>query len=158
MPSVYGRNNLIFHDKIGEGICIEKTSNYFRTLKTEIDNRLVGTNPQTKRAVFVFFETKKELNDFYESDEYVPLKDQTKVLTEEANIEEKEAIINYATSSGSIVFFTKVFGRGTDFITHDMIVSANGGVHAIQTFLSEQLSEEKQIKGKGKSFLWTTDS
>ena len=44
--------------------------------------------------------------------------------------------------------FTKIFGRGTDFIIHDKIVSVNGGVHVIQTFLSEELSEEMQIKGR----------
>jgi hypothetical protein len=37
---------------------------------------------------------------------------------------------------------TKCFGRGTDFIARDDIVAANGGVHVIQTFLSEELSEE----------------
>ena len=31
---------------------------------------------------------------------------------------------------------------------HDQIVSVNGGVHVIQTFLSEELSEEIQIKGR----------
>ena len=31
---------------------------------------------------------------------------------------------------------------------HDTIVSVNGGVHVIQTFLSEELAEEIQIKGR----------
>jgi preprotein translocase subunit SecA len=144
---VYGRNNLVFHDQLGQSILIEKENNYFRVLKTEIANKLVGTNPKTKRAVFVFFETKRELNEFLDNVEYAPLKSQTRVLTEEASAQEKASIVNYATSSGSIVFFTRVFGRGTDFIIHDDVVSVNGGVHVIQTFLSEQVAEEKQIKG-----------
>jgi hypothetical protein len=44
--------------------------------------------------------------------------------------------------------FTRVFGRGTDFIVHDENISKNGGVHVIQTFLSEEYSEEIQYKGR----------
>ena len=40
------------------------------------------------------------------------------------------------------------FGRGVDFIINDDKVIANEGVHVIQTFLSLQLSEEVQIKGR----------
>lgn len=50
--------------------------------------------------------------------------------------------------SKTITLFTKIFGRGTDFVVNDKTVSANGGVFVIQTFLSEQLTEEIQIKGR----------
>ena len=43
---------------------------------------------------------------------------------------------------------TKVLGRGTDFVCHDESVINSGGIHVIQTFLSDQLSEEVQIKGR----------
>ncbi|ETO01749.1 hypothetical protein RFI_35690, partial [Reticulomyxa filosa] len=36
----------------------------------------------------------------------------------------------------------------TDFACHDQIVTSNGGPHVIQAFLSEELSEETQIKGR----------
>ncbi len=117
-------------------------------LKKEIEQRLVGQNVGTHRAVFVVFETKSELEKFLDSPEYEPLRHDTLVLTEELNIAEKNFIISTATSSGKITFFTKIFGRGTDFKVHDKIVSVNGGVHVIQTFLSEELSEEVQIKGR----------
>ncbi len=41
-----------------------------------------------------------------------------------------------------------MLGRGTDFVCHDETVINNGGIHVIQTFLSEELSEEVQIKGR----------
>ena len=72
---------------------------------------------------------------------------QTKILTEEANIDEKRNIVNNSATSNQIVLFTKVFGRGTDFITHDEIVKKSG-IHVIQAFLSDELSEETQIKGR----------
>ena len=43
---------------------------------------------------------------------------------------------------------TKVFGRGTDFQVLDKRIHEEGGVHIIQTFLSEEETEEIQIKGR----------
>jgi preprotein translocase subunit SecA len=40
------------------------------------------------------------------------------------------------------------FGRGTDFVCFDDEMDASGGVHVIQTFVSLDVSEEKQIKGR----------
>ncbi len=73
------------------------------------------------------FENKNELRKCLLSEEYMPLKNETLVLTEEASIEEKNFIINSSTQSGKITFFTRDFGRGTDFKVHDTIVSVNGG-------------------------------
>jgi hypothetical protein len=41
-----------------------------------------------------------------------------------------------------------VFGRGTDFICRTPRVVNNGGVHVLQTFFSEEPSEEYQIMGR----------
>jgi len=43
---------------------------------------------------------------------------------------------------------TREHGRGLDFICHDKTVEQSGGLHVVQTFLSEELSEEIQIKGR----------
>ncbi|CAF2388000.1 unnamed protein product [Rotaria sp. Silwood2] len=40
------------------------------------------------------------------------------------------------------------FSRGTDFICYDKTVEKNGGTNVIQIFLSEEFSEEIQIKGR----------
>ncbi len=75
-------------------------------------------------------------------------KDDCFVLEESLNNIEKENLIKKCTYSGSITLATRKFGRGTDFICRDTNVEANGGVHVIQTFFSEELSEEVQIKGR----------
>ncbi|ETO21276.1 hypothetical protein RFI_15929, partial [Reticulomyxa filosa] len=146
MPSLFGKNQLIFAEKAD--IFIADKDDYFIILKKEIGDRLVGKTPETKRAVLVFFETKKQLMEFYESPHFSPIKDDTIVMTEDNSFTEKGSLIKRATSSGQVGLFTRAFGRGTDFICRDEIVASNGGPHVIQTFLSEELSEEVQIKGR----------
>ena len=53
-----------------------------------------------------------------------------------------------AMSRGAITLMTRDYGRGTDFICYDQRLIDAGGVHVLQTFLSEQVSEEIQIKGR----------
>lgn len=142
---MFGRNNLRFTEK--DDIRIENRDDYLNAIKQEIDDRLVGKSTE-KRAVLVFFESKQKLNEFYESRALLPIKQSVAVLTEEANSDEKEKTVKRATKSGQITLFTRTFGRGTDFVCFDQNVSANGGAHVIQTFLSEECSEEKQIKGR----------
>ncbi|ETO04255.1 hypothetical protein RFI_33142, partial [Reticulomyxa filosa] len=146
MPSLFGDNKLIFAEK--KDILIVEECDYFTTLKKEIDDRLIGTNPATRRAVLVFFESKKQLMEFYESSNFLARKENAIIMTEENTHEEKEYLVKRATGSGQVGLFTRAFGRGTDFVCLDPIVAANGGVHVIQTFLSEELSEEVQIKGR----------
>ncbi|CAF4625464.1 unnamed protein product [Rotaria sp. Silwood2] len=62
--------------------------------------------------------------------------------------EEKELVIKRATTSGQITLLTRIFSRATDFICYDKTVEENGGTNVIQTFLSEEFSEEIQIKGR----------
>ncbi|CAL6101132.1 Conserved_hypothetical protein [Hexamita inflata] len=50
----------------------------------------------------------------------------------------------------AVTFITKVqqFGKGTDFICYDKQIDNNGGIHVIQTFVSDELSGERQIQGR----------
>ncbi|ETN97739.1 hypothetical protein RFI_39787, partial [Reticulomyxa filosa] len=98
MPPLFGKNNLTFSEQ--KDILIVEESYYFTTLKKEIDDRLVGTNPVAKRAVLVFFESKKQLIDFYESFNFFAMKSNAIVITEENTDEKKESLIKRATSSG----------------------------------------------------------
>ncbi|CAF3312638.1 unnamed protein product, partial [Rotaria sp. Silwood2] len=143
-PSVFGQNNLKFTKK--DDIRIENSDDYFNVIKREIDDRLVGKSD--KRAVLIFLESEKKLKEFNDSEALKPIKDSVVILTEEASPSEKENVIKRATGSDQITLFTKAFGRGTDFICHDPTVASNGGIHVIQTFLSEEVSEEVQIKGR----------
>ena len=144
-PSVFGKNNLKFVEK--DDIMIEIGDDYLNVIRREIDTRLRGRSGE-KRAVLVFFESEKKLKAFYDSPVLTTIKESVSYVTEEATLEEKESLIKRATGSGQITLFTKVFGRGTDFVCYDETVALNGGVHVIQTFLSEELSEEVQIKGR----------
>ncbi|ETO02668.1 hypothetical protein RFI_34750, partial [Reticulomyxa filosa] len=90
----------------------------------------------------------KQLMEFYESSDFLAMKENAIIMTEENTHAEKESLIKRATGSGQVGLFTRSFGRGTDFVSRDETVAANGGIHVIQTFLSEELSEEVQIKGR----------
>ncbi|CAF3079102.1 unnamed protein product [Rotaria sp. Silwood2] len=145
MPSVFGVNNLIFRE--GNDIKIENENDYFNVIKQEIEDRLYGKSSD-QRALLVFFESEKKLQEFRDSKALASLKDFVFCLTEQTSLEEKESRIKSATVSGRITLFTSTFGRGTDFICYDQTVLSNGGTHVIQTFLSEEISEEVQIKGR----------
>lgn len=144
-PSVFGKNNSKFIHK--DDVAVEDTSDYHLTILREIKERLRGRDDQ-KRAVLVFFESAKKLNECLELDTFQEIRDRIDCLTEEADFQERETRIKRATSSGHITFLTKTFGRGTDFVCHDETVNNNYGVHVIQTFVSEEFSEEVQIRGR----------
>ena len=142
VPSVYGASNFEF-DKAG-GTRIDSTlSDYFYS----ITDRIKDLTKQ-KRAVIVFFENNKRLKEFTESSFYRKLGRNKKLLTENLNRSDKEFVISKAATAKQITISTAVFGRGTDFFCKDETVKKNGGVHVIQTFLSEEVSEEIQIQGR----------
>jgi len=76
------------------------------------------------------------------------IKNEIRIINTKTSSQDKERIIQNSTNLKQITLLTKEFGRGTDFVTRDDLVLANGGVYVIQTFLSEQESEEFQIKGR----------
>ena len=70
------------------------------------------------------------------------------VLNERVPMDQKESLVRRAVVAGAITLATRDYGRGTDFITYDDKLNRAGGVHVIQTFLSEDVSEEVQIQGR----------
>jgi preprotein translocase subunit SecA len=99
-------------------------------------NRYLNKN----RPVILFFENTLELNKFANSEEFIGNKYQ--ILNERANNKEKSILVMRATLAKTITLSTKKFGRGTDFCCYDKDIIADGGLVVIQTFLSEDLSEE----------------
>jgi len=83
-----------------------------------------------------------------ESEDFERYRQQCQVLNERVNNQEKSNIVLKATQTGAITLATRNFGRGTDFQCLDTDVIKAGGLHVIQTFLSEDLSEETQIMGR----------
>ncbi|CAF1222140.1 unnamed protein product, partial [Didymodactylos carnosus] len=141
MPSVFGANNRHFAKDVDT--LIEDTSFYFKRIVTQINNMI-----NVQRAVLVFFESRSKLNEFYHSDSLAPIKDKVLIITEEISSKDKEMFVKRATTSGQVTLLTREFGRGTDFVCNDQTCGEKGGVHVIQTFLSEELSEETQIMGR----------
>ena len=76
------------------------------------------------------------------------LKSQTRTITETAPLKERNSLFLKATGTGAITLMIRDFGRGTDFKCHDKRMLQAGGVHVIQAFISVDLSEEIQIKGR----------
>ncbi|CAM4971805.1 unnamed protein product [Rotaria socialis] len=141
IPSMFQKNKLVFREK--EDVKIAKIDAHYNVIQREIDVRL-----RSSRAILVFFESKQKLNDFYESTALEAMKQSVAIVTEEAESDENEQKLKCATMSGQVTLLTRVFGRGVDFKCCDRTVEENGGTHVIQTFLSEEYSEEIQIKGR----------
>ena len=74
--------------------------------------------------------------------EYDNFRSKTSILNETHNAYDRDSRIKKATSQGNITFMTRSFGRGTDFILFDKNILKKGGLHIIQTFISEERSEE----------------
>ena len=146
LPSVYGQNKLDFSGDSPKFFIIEEDRSWFRAIRNEIDLRLLA--PGYKRAVLVFFESTKKLKEFFNSTELGDIKETIKTMTERTSPVEKAGLVQQAASTNSITLLTREFGRGTDFICFDELLLAKGGVHVIQTFVSDLLSEETQIKGR----------
>eukprot|EP01083_Nonionella_stella_P229397 812004_1 len=145
MPSLFGINKHKFDED--EDIKITMIEQFNEALKNEIIKRLKDHAP-AKRCVFVFFDDRIKLMSFYNSNAFIAFHDRTRIITEQLTFKEKEAEIKRAPQSNRITLLTKPFGRGTDFKVMDDAVKNNGGPHVIQTFVSLELSEQIQIRGR----------
>jgi energy-coupling factor transporter ATP-binding protein EcfA2 len=141
MPSIYGSSNLAFAKN--SDILIVPAVEHYHKIVAKIEQVMKGD----KRAVFVFFENKEKLLEF-ESTQKHNLPANTEKLHEESDSKFVQTVLSRACIAGALTLFTRAFGRGIDFVCHDDTVIANGGVVCIQTFLSEEVSEEVQIKGR----------
>ncbi|CAL6013582.1 Conserved_hypothetical protein [Hexamita inflata] len=147
LPSVYGTNQLKFAKDSSDFVKIVEQKEYFTTIVSEINKRRQN---KIGIPVLVFFETSAKLDLFYKSREFKSIDNyqQVKLFTEKISPIEKEGVVRQAVTQNTVTLITREFGRGTDFICHDRTIDDNGGVHVIQTFFSDELSEEKQIKGR----------
>ncbi len=57
-------------------------------------------------------------------------------------------IIKRVGQRGKITILTESFARGTDFKIFDKSINEIGGLHVIQTFISSDLSEYIQTRGR----------
>ncbi|CAF3541480.1 unnamed protein product [Rotaria socialis] len=142
MPSVFGSSNRTYNP--GTDVRAVKDSEYFMEIRGEIDAVC-----HASRAILVFFESEEKLITFYNSSELSSIKHDVQIITETVSVKERELCIKRAATVGKVTLLTRTFGRGTDFICRNQQLLLNGGIHVLQTFFSEELSEEYQIMGRG---------
>ena len=145
IPTMFKKNQLIFNQY--RDVNIVKSDSWRDQIIKEARTRMGSTN--TKRPVLIFFEANGELQAF--CDAYgCGMKDgcQCLILNEKLTINEKRKVIKDSCQLNTVTLCTKIFGRGIDFIVTDDRVNDLGGPHVIQTFFSDDISEEIQIKGR----------
>ena len=126
----------------GVKLCKDRT-HWFLEIETEIkEQRDTGGSV---RPVMVFFEDLAVLEEFYRRPDVERLRPLR--LDERVSTETRPSVVSRAVSHGVVTLLTRDFGRGTDFMVEDVKVDKRGGVHVIQTFVSDEISEEKQIQG-----------
>lgn len=136
---MYGDSKLSFK-KDGDVKMELDVQRYHQTILKEIDDE-----QQKGRPVIVYFESVSKLNEFKSSEYGQRLVDANIVTEKTTNI---PFYVNKAATAGKVTLFPRVFGRGLDFVCRDSAVDDVGGVHIIQTFFSDFVSEEIQIRGR----------
>jgi preprotein translocase subunit SecA len=142
-PSFWGSSRLEFNKESAKHYLVAKTTTQWYEIILQNTKEALTQN----RAVLIFFDTIDSLMDFYQGPAAATLPN-LKKLTLEISETEREMLIN--TSSGqsnTVTLVTREFGRGEDFQASTE-VAKNGGIHVIQTFLSLDIKEEIQIRGR----------
>ena len=92
--------------------------------------------------MIVFFENELFLREFYNSAFFNEFRGpKADIIHERFTNDEKKDKVKKAAYEGHITLCTRTFGRGTDFSCSEKVERA-GGVHIIQTFITEDFSEE----------------
>lgn len=148
MPSMYGDSNLMF-EKTSNVQVYEDEDNHMLAIQKEILEVLKQS--RSKRAILVFFEDEDKLNTFFYSSYGQSIIDtgfKLECTTEKDDPHDRKRKILQASGPGKVTLFTRSFGRGTDFCCRSDEVREANGIHVIQSFFSEDTSEERQIKGR----------
>jgi hypothetical protein len=105
IPSAYGENKRSFSE-IADVYTFNDSDN-FLTLVQNIKNNVKN------RAVLVFFESEKKINEFYDHPKAAEFNnDETNILRDDTDDDKKELMIKYATKQSQLTLCTRVYGRG----------------------------------------------
>jgi hypothetical protein len=147
-PSVYGESQLTFEEHNSQHVHVALTRDAWHQ---KIVAEILHAVDDQKRAVLVFFQSESVLNQFVACGFGQELKKHQPApvtIYEGLAPNRFDKAVSDATLQGAISLLPRTFGRGIDFVCYDSRVEAKGGVHVIQTFFSESVSEEIQIKGR----------
>jgi hypothetical protein len=152
MPSVYSDRQLVFNHRAPgpeSMFKIFKKTDFHGEIRKEIDRRrLPALAGLPERPVLVFFETDALLMAFKNSSYMRDIRENVGAMNEGLSPAERAIMIGKAVQVGSVTLLTREFGRGIDFVPFDEKLIRSGGVHVLQTFVSLEISEEVQIKGR----------
>lgn len=141
VPSVYGEKNLTFREN--EHVSVIKSEDEFNNaIGREVAKAIDG------RPVLVFFETESKLDAWQQSIYGSRVPAGTMQCIKSDSLVNMDVNIRKATHAGQVTLLSREHGRGLDFNCWDRKVDDLGGLHVVQTFLSEELSEEIQIRGR----------
>ncbi|KAL9706713.1 hypothetical protein quinque_010231 [Culex quinquefasciatus] len=139
MPSFFGCSNL--HFNLEENFTHLATKPLWTGKIFTQAHAAVGAN----RAAIIFFYDDKLLEDFRA--QYCGQFDRLQVLTENTEEDNHEHLISEAGVAKTVTLATRGMGRGVDYKS-SVAVEKNGGVHVIQSFFSQDVKEETQIRGR----------
>jgi hypothetical protein len=140
LPSVFGEKRLTFRE--AEHVSVHPNeADFYAEIGLQIEKAREG------RAVLIFFESEAKLQAYQDSEygRQHPAGTVETITLSNRNITQR---VRNATHTGRVTLLSREHGRGLDFHCKDKKVEETGGIHVVQTFLSEELSEEIQIRGR----------
>ncbi|KAL4473750.1 hypothetical protein ABPG74_022614 [Tetrahymena malaccensis] len=139
IPSMFGQTKL--NDDLSNFHITFDQDNYFLSIVNQANKYL-----DQKQPVLIFFKDNTVLEKFKQSSYASQFISQLQILNQQTI--HIKSMIDKACRSGQLTLCDRAFGRGTDFYCNNKQVDKLGGVVVIQTFFSEDISEERQIKGR----------
>lgn len=149
-PSIFGENRMRWNRVNDRRDDFVEITNDKEDFHQAIQND-VSRHQRMPVAVLVFFESDSRLQEYLDYLDRQPFR-RNQVFAVKSNVENIEHYVEQAGncngSHGNVTLLSRVHGRGLDFKSHSPKVEDNGGIHVVQTFLSEEESEEIQIRGR----------
>ena len=150
-PSIFGKTQMRWdrpNDRRDDYVDIkDDKEGYHQAIQNDISQ-----HQDAPVAVLVFFETDSRLQEYLDYLDGRPHIQRNQVFAVKSNADNIEHWVEQAggckDSKGNATLFSRAHGRGLDFKSHSPKVQLNGGIHVVQTFLSEEESEEIQIRGR----------
>ncbi len=139
MPSYFGDSNLQFNI-YNDFICETSEEEWLSKIDSHANSKIASG-----RSVLIFFDTDIEIDKF--KNKFGNKYDRLHTLVENTEKQTKQKYINEAGITKTVTLATRGMGRGVDFKS-SVAVEKRGGLHVIQTFLSLDIKEETQIKGR----------
>ena len=140
-PSIYGENRMRWEPSQVDVLGDEES--FHQAIQLEVSKK------QKRVACLVFFQTEAKMRRYeeYLSTNQIQMANLFSVTADVDNAALDHAVTR-AARLGNATLFTRLHGRGLDFACHDEQLDNNGGIHVVQTFLSEEEAEEIQIRGR----------